>query len=183
MRLVNRIASFFTCFVIVVVTMASSFSASAVGGISFDEGGVLGDIIAVIGGSAAFDAIWGTDHSGNYTANSPQKYYTTPTESVQDKYGNVTNYYRGGDTTTTKIIDSYNQTFNTIHNTTNTTSNYTANVKLSDFLNTYTTNNNNYTYNTDYKSWYYDNTRNTYNYDAIWVIQIYFRKFQCSVVG
>ena len=28
-------------------------------------------------------------------------------------------YYRGGDTTTTNIIESYNKTFNTIHNTTN----------------------------------------------------------------
>ena len=156
------------CFLIAAMTLTSSFSAFAVGGISYDEGGVLGQVIAMLGGSTAFDAIWGTDHSGNYTSTVPQKYYTTPTESVQDKYGNVTNYYRGGDTTTTKIIDSYNQTFNTIHNTTNnTTSNsYTANVKLSDFLNTYTTNNNNYTYNTDYKSWYYDNTQNTYTYDA-----------------
>ncbi len=58
----------------------------------------------------------------------PQKYYTTPTSSVQDKYGNVTNYYRGGDTTNTKIIDSYNKTFNTIHNTSNTTNNYQANI-------------------------------------------------------
>lgn len=106
--------------------------------------------------------------AGVFTANREQKYYTTPTSSTEDQYGNVTNYYRGGDTTTTKILDSYNQTFNTIHNTTNnTTSNsYTANVKLSDFLNTYTTNNNNYTYNTDYNSWYYDNTSNTLNYDA-----------------
>ncbi|MDE7219945.1 MAG: hypothetical protein K2O45_10040, partial [Oscillospiraceae bacterium] len=95
-----------------------------------------------------------------------QKYYTTPTSSVQDQYGNVTNYYRGGDTTTTNIIDSYNKTFNTIHNTTNntTTNNYKANVKLENFLNQYTTNNNNYTYSADFKSWYYDNTTNNYNY-------------------
>lgn len=97
----------------------------------------------------------------------PQKYYTTPTSSVQDKNGNVTNYYRGGDTTTTNIIDSYNKTFNTIHNTTNntTTNNYKANVKLENFLNQYTTNNNNYTYSADFKSWYYDNTTNNYNYN------------------
>ena len=94
-----------------------------------------------------------------------QKYYTTPTESVEDKYGNVVNYYRGGDTTTTKIIDSYNKTFNTIHNTSNTTNNYEANVKLSDFLNTYATYNNNYTYHTDFKSWYYDYDTNNYNYN------------------
>lgn len=101
------------------------------------------------------------------TVNKPQNYYTTPTSSVVDNSGNVTNYYRGGDTTNTKIIDSYNKTFNTIHNTTNTTNNYQANVKLSDFLNTYTTNNvtNKYTYSADFKSWYYDNTTNNYNYN------------------
>lgn len=139
------------------------------GGISFDEGGIYGKILSWVGGSVLFDDVWGTDHSGNYAANKPQAYYTTPTESVEDKYGNVTNYYRGGDTTTTKIIDSYNHTFNTIHNTTNNTTNntnnYSANVKLQDFLNTYTTNNNNYTYSADFKSWYYDNTSNTYQYD------------------
>ena len=101
---------------------------------------------------------------GNFSSNQAQNYYTTPTSSEEDQYGNVINYYRGGDTTSTKIIDSYNHTFNTIHNTTNNTNNYTANLKLSDFLNTYTTNNNNYTYNTDYNSWYYDNTQNTLNY-------------------
>ena len=104
---------------------------------------------------------------GMWTVNKPQKYYTTPTSSVEDKYGNVTNYYRGGDTTTTNIIDSYNKTFNTIHNTTNntTTNNYKANVRLENFLNQYTTNNNNYTYSADFKSWYYDNTTNNYNYN------------------
>ena len=79
----------------------------------------------------------------------------------------MTNYYRGGDTTNTKIIDSYNRTFNTIHNTTNNTNNYEANVKLSNFLNQYTTNNvsNQYSYSADFKSWYYDNTTNNYNYN------------------
>ena len=79
----------------------------------------------------------------------------------------MTNYYRGGDTTNTKIIDSYNRTFNTIHNTTNNTNNYEANIKLSDFLNQYTTNNvtNKYSYSADFKSWYYDNTTNNYNYN------------------
>lgn len=99
-----------------------------------------------------------------FASDTPQKYYTTPTSSVVDRSGNVTNYYRGGDTTNTKIIDSYNKTFNTIHNTTNNTNNYEANVKLSNFLNQYTTNNNNYTYSTNFKSWYYDNTTNNYNY-------------------
>ena len=102
-----------------------------------------------------------------FSSNKPQKYYTTPTSSVVDKSGNVTNYYRGGDTTNTQIIDSYNKTFNTIHNTTNNTNNYEANIKLSDFLNQYTTNNvsNQYTYSADFKSWYYDNTTNNYNFN------------------
>ena len=102
-----------------------------------------------------------------FSSNRSQNYYTTPTSSVQDKYGNVTNYYRSGDTNNTQIIDSYNKTFNTIHNTTNntTTNNYKANVKLENFLNQYTTNNNNYTYSADFKSWYYDNTTNNYNYN------------------
>ena len=115
-------------------------------------------------GSTGKVGSFGGGRGGGFSSNTPQSYYTTPTESVEDKYGNVTNYYRGGDTTTTKIIDSYNHTFNTIHNTTNTTNNYQANVKLSDFLNTYATYNNDYTYNTTYQSWYYDNTSNTLNY-------------------
>ena len=114
-----------------------------------------------------YGVLVGVDKREPVASSKPQKYYTTPTSSVQDKYGNVTNYYRGGDTTTTKIIDSYNKTFNTIHNTTNntTTNNYKANVKLENFLNQYTTNNNNYTYSADFKSWYYDNTTNNYNYN------------------
>lgn len=99
-------------------------------------------------GSTGKVGSFGGGRGGGFSSNTPQSYYTTPTESVEDKYGNVTNYYRGGDTTTTKIIDSYNHTFNTIHNITNTTNNYQANVKLSDFLNTYATYNNDYTYNT-----------------------------------
>lgn len=77
------------------------------------------------------------------TSAQPQNYYTTCTSTTVDNSGNVTNYYRGGDTTNMKIIDSYNHTFNTINNTTNntTTNNYKANVRLSDFLNNYTTNN------------------------------------------
>lgn len=102
--------------------------------------------------------------SALFQSNKDQNYYTTPTQSVQDSNGNVTNYYRGGDTTNTKIIDSYNRTFNTIHNTNNYTNNYSANVKLNDFLNTYTTNNNNYTYSTDLQCWYYDTDNHNYNY-------------------
>lgn len=112
-----------------------------------------------------WNSVDNSDHS--YTVNKPQNYYTNVTSSVVDKSGNVTNYYRGGDTTNTKIIDSYNRTFNTIHNTTNNTNNYEANVKLSNFLNQYTTNNvtNKYSYSADFKSWYYDNTTNNYNYN------------------
>lgn len=108
----------------------------------------------------AADALFGS--------NKEQKYYTEPTESKEDEYGNVINYYRGGDTTSTKIIDSYNKTFNTIHNTynssTNTNYDFRANVKLQDFLNSYTTNNNNYSYSTELKSWYYDNDNYEFTY-------------------
>lgn len=97
-----------------------------------------------------------------FQSNKEQKYYTQPTESVEDSQGNVINYYRGGDTTNTKIIDSYNRTFNTIHNT--TSNNYTANVKLNEYLTNNTTYNNNYRYSADFKSWYYDNDTNNYNY-------------------
>jgi len=150
-----------------VVTMLSSFTPPA-------RAASLMDFIQVsvedwvAGWSGNNTGVWNPVDplAGIFTANREQKYYTTPTSSEEDQYGNVTNYYRGGDTTTTKILDSYNQTFNTIHNTTNNTNNYSANVKLSDFLNSYTTNTNNYTYNTKYNSWYYDNTQNTINYDA-----------------
>ena len=158
--------------VFAIVTSFVVFPHRAHAGI-FDEGGtldniknwILGDYFEVIK-NKNLEVEFG---DFRYASTVPQAYYTTPTESVEDKYGNVTNYYRGGDTTTTKIIDSYNHTFNTIHNisnnTTNNTNNYSANIKLQDFLNSYTTNNNNYTYNTEYKSWYYDNTSNTYQFD------------------
>lgn len=146
-----------------------SVPAYAKTGISWEEGGVWGTVVSWLAGSQGYDMLMGTDHSGNYAVNKPQNYYTTPTSSVEDKYGNVTNYYRSGDTTNTKIIDSYNKTFNTIHNTTNntTTNNYKANIRLSDFLNNYTTNNvtNNNTYSANFKSWYYDNTTNNYTYN------------------
>lgn len=150
-----------------VVTMLSSFTPPARAASLMDSIQVsVEDWVA--GWSGNNTGVWNPVDplAGIFTANKEQKYYTTPTSSEEDQYGNVTNYYRGGDTTTTKILDSYNQTFNTIHNTTNNTNNYSANVKLSDFLNSYTTNTNNYTYNTKYNSWYYDNTQNTINYDA-----------------
>lgn len=154
---------------LVVCINVLSVPAYAKTGISWEEGGVWGKVVSWLAGSQGYDMLMGTDHSGKYAVNTPQKYYTTPTSSVQDKYGNVTNYYRSGDTTNTKIIDSYNRTFNTIHNTNNTstTNNYKANIKLSDFLNSYTTNNvtNNNTYSANFKSWYYDNTTNNYTYN------------------
>lgn len=171
MKLSNRIIAGALCFVITLYSVSSPFVASAgvvdafyYGTDTFKEW-ISGNSSQPLGGWNLTD--WS---SALFSSNKPQAYYTTPTESVEDKNGNVINYYRGGDTTTTKIIDSYNHTFNTIHNTTNNTTNntnnYSANVKLQDFLNTYTTNNNNYTYSADFKSWYYDNTSNTYNYDA-----------------
>lgn len=175
MNLAKRIITFLLCFVITVSMISISFPAHAVDYGIYDSNdisqwlgryGVFGDGRGGNFGSSGKVGSFGGGRGGGFASNRSQNYYTTPTESVEDKYGNVTNYYRGGDTTSTKIIDSYNQTFNTIHNTSNTTNNYSANVKLSDFLNTYTTNNNNYTYNTRYNSWYYDNTQNTLNYDA-----------------
>lgn len=166
MKLSNRIIAGVLCFVITLYSVSSPFVASAGLGDAFQYGvdtlnnWISGSSSEPLGGWNLTD--WS---SALFSSNKPQAYYTTPTESVEDKYGNVTNYYRGGDTTTTKIIDSYNHTFNTIHNVSNT-NNYSANVQLENFLNNYTTNNNNYTYNTEYKSWYYDNTSNTYNYDA-----------------
>ncbi len=171
----KRFTAIFLCFVLTVSALALSFPAHAVDYGIYDSNdisewlgryGVFGDGRGGNFGSSGKVGSFGGGRGGGFASNRSQNYYTTPTESVEDKYGNVTNYYRGGDTTSTKIIDSYNQTFNTIHNTSNTTNNYSANVKLSDFLNTYTTNNNNYTYNTRYNSWYYDNTQNTLNYDA-----------------
>lgn len=169
MKKYNRIISCLVAFSIVM----SYFSVSSVANAGiFDEGGALDTIHDWLFGSYEYiisnkDISLEAPGGWKFSSNVPQKYYTTPTSSVVDKSGNVTNYYRGGDTTNTKIIDSYNRTFNTIHNTTNNTNNYEANVKLSDFLNQYTTNNvsNQYTYSADFKSWYYDNTTNNYNYN------------------
>lgn len=169
-KVVSLLAAFLitvNCLSVPTVAFASS------GDMFFDADSAMKTVVAWLGGATWFENIYGSDgadNSSNYMSSKPQKYYTTPTKSVEDKYGNVTNYYRGGDTTTTNIIDSYNKTFNTIYNTTNTststTNNYKANVQLENFLNSYTTNNNNYTYSANFKSWYYDNTSNTYNYDA-----------------
>lgn len=163
----KRIASILLCAVITLLAFSASFSAFAVdygvyNGSVIQEWMSRADKYGEFGSSGKVGA-FGGGRGGGFASNVPKNYYTTPTESKEDKYGNVTNYYRGGDTTSTKIIDSYNHTFNTIHNT-NTTNSYSANVKLSDFLNTYTTVNNDYTYNTQFKSWYYDNTQNTLNY-------------------
>ena len=163
----QKIASFALALVVCVSTFV--VPAHAAGGM-YDMGMIAewlalsrADVYGEFGSSGRVGE-FGSGRGGGFGSNRPQNYYTTPTESVEDKYGNVTNYFRGGDTTSTKIIDSYNHTFNNIWNTNNTTNNYQANVKLNDFLNTYTTNNNNYTYNTQFKSWYYDQTKNTLNY-------------------
>ena len=164
MKWTTRIVSFLTCFVI----LFSSLFTPVACAFSFSDMLVDSAKDWLAGFSGQNTGMWNPVDPlmGLFTVNKSQNYYTTPTSSVQDKYGNVTNYYRSGDTTNTQIIDSYNKTFNTIHNTTNntTTNNYKANVKLENFLNQYTTNNNNYTYSADFKSWYYDNTTNNYNY-------------------
>lgn len=166
MFVLKRILSFFLCLVIALLSILPNCVAYASGPSMYGAetlwNWISGKSDEFLGGWNPVDYV-----SKLFAVNQPQAYYTTPTSSVQDKKGNVTNYYRGGDTTTTNIIDSYNKTFNTIHNTTNntTTNNYKANVKLENFLNQYTTNNNNYTYSADFKSWYYDNTTNNYNYN------------------
>ena len=148
MKLPKRIIALFSCFVITISTISIPFPARAMSG-----GGIQYTVDKLKEWFETGSADWVlTDClDAQFSSNRPQKYYTTPTSSVQDKYGNVTNYYRSGDTNNTQIIDSYNKTFNTIHNTTNntTTNNYKANVKLENFLNQYTTNNNNYTYSAD----------------------------------
>ncbi len=165
---IRRIASILLCLAIALSTISISFPAFAVdygvyNGSVIEEWMSRADQYGEFGSSGRVGA-FGGGRGGGFASNVPKNYYTVCSESKEDRYGNVTNYYRGGDTTSTKIIDSYNHTFNTIHNTNNTTNNYSANVKLSDFLNTYTTVNNDYTYNTEFKSWYYDNTQNTLNY-------------------
>lgn len=167
----TRAASLLLCFV-VMASMISMSSVASAGLFDVDLSDWQSTISGWIGNSSntttsnTWNQVDNSDRS--YTVNNAQNYYTSVTSSVVDKSGNVTNYYRGGDTTNTKIIDSYNKTFNTVYNTTNTstTNNYKANVKLENFLNQYTTNNvtNNNTYSTTYKSWYYDNRTSNYNY-------------------
>ena len=170
-RCITRVLSLVLCFVVVVSMVAAPSQAHA-GIFDNSSSSWWSQLIANwIYNNSSTSNTWNTvDNSNtNYTVNKPQNYYTTVTSSVVDKSGNVTNYYRGGDTTNTNIIDSYNRTFNTIYNTTNnsTTNQYSANVKLENFLNTYTTNNvtTNNTYSANFKSWYYDNTTNNYNYN------------------
>lgn len=169
MKTSQRIGSLLVCFALAV----SLISAPSVARAGLQDAADYGweTLVNWISGGGGMDAGGWTPvgwANALFSSNQPQKYYTTCTNSTEDQYGNVINYYRGGDTSNVKIIDSYNKTFNTIHNTTNNTNNYSANIKLSDFLNTYTTNNttvnNQYTYSADFKSWYYDNTTNNYNY-------------------
>ena len=166
---ITRVVSLALCFVVAVSMVAAPSQAHA-GIFDNSSSSWWGQLIANwIHNNTA--NTWNTvDNSNtNYMVNKPQNYYTTVTSSVVDKSGNVTNYYRGGDTTNTNIIDSYNKTFNTIYNTTNntTTNQYSANVKLENFLNQYTTNNvtTNNTYSANFNSWYYDNTTNNYTYN------------------
>ena len=161
MKKIDRILSFLFCFFFVISLISDPFiaHASEKGSHSqvLEDYGLLAYFASWFTGTKVFQSVDSepsSGSSGNYAVNTPRNYYTTCTSSTQDQYGNVTNYYRGGDTTNTSIIDSYNHTFNTIHNTTNNTmtNNYKANVRLSDFLNNYTTNNitnttnNKYTY-------------------------------------
>lgn len=169
-KCMTRGLSLALCFV-VIASMISGGSVAHAGIFDSSSSSWWGQVVSNwIDNSSSTANTWNTVDNSNhsYTVNKPQNYYTSVTSSVVDKSGNVTNYYRGGDTTNTQIIDSYNRTFNTIHNTTNNTNNYEANIKLSDFLNQYTTNNvtNQYTYSADFKSWYYDNTTNNYNYNT-----------------
>ena len=169
MKVSDRIIALFTCFVISFSMLTGPFVAHA----DLIDGWNYGvDSLKKWFDTGSSEWVLVDWADALFSSNKSQKYYTTPTSSVQDKNGNVTNYYRGGDTTDMRIIDSYNKTFNTIHNTTNNTNNYKANVRLSDFLNNYTTNNitnttnNQYTYSADFNSWYYDNTTNNYNYTS-----------------
>lgn len=177
MKTYQRILSLLLCFVVSCSSFSAVHIAKAMTTNPLDD--ILQSAMSSWMGSNAkgFIEVKGRDYTvewpwgGGFSSTVPRDYYTVCMNSVEDKSGNVTNYYRGGDTTNTKIIDSYNKTFNTIHNTTNNTNNYRANVKLSDFLNNYTTNNitnttnNRYTYSADFKSWYYDNTTNNYTYN------------------
>ena len=124
MKTVNRITAWLLCIVLIFSTV---FTPAAHANNFLDlASSAVKDWLAGFGGQNT--GMWNPVDpiAGMWNVNVPQKYYTTPTSSVQDKYGNVTNYYRSGDTTNTKIIDSYNKTFNTIHNinSTSTTNNY-----------------------------------------------------------
>ena len=127
MKVSNRIISFLTCIAIMLSCVAVPNVAHA--GLQDAWDYSIDTITAWISGSSS-KPLGGWPPAGAldslFSSSQPQKYYTTPTSSVQSKYGNVTNYNRSGDTTNTKIIDSYNRTFNTIHNTNNTstTNNY-----------------------------------------------------------
>ena len=168
MKIANRIIACVLLFVITVYSVSAPFVASADLADAFYYGAdtlfkwISGTSDEPLGGWTLTD--WS---SALFASNKPQSYYTTPTRSVEDRNGNVTNYYDGGDTTNTNIIDASTHTFNTIHNnTTNTTNQYTANNHLTNYLNNYTTYNNNHTYNTEYKSWHYDQSTQNYTYDA-----------------
>ena len=79
------------CVLLVAVSTVIVPANASYTGIPWDEGGAFGKVVEWIGGTTAYDKLMGTDHSWQWASSKPQNYYTTPTSSVQDKYGNVTN--------------------------------------------------------------------------------------------
>lgn len=110
LRHFQRFFASVAAFLICINSLSFSAFASERGSHSqvLDDYGALGWFASWIVGTKTFGISSASDN--NYAVNKSQNYYTTPTSSVQDKYGNVTNYYRDGDTTNTQIIDSYNKT-------------------------------------------------------------------------
>ena len=110
MRSFNRIIALMCCFVIILSIFSVAFAVSTDTREGIFNGNVVSNWMsdATSTGSFGSSGKVGSWSSGHYESNQFKRYYITPTESVQDAQGNVTNYYRGGDTTTTKIIDSYN---------------------------------------------------------------------------
>ena len=111
----------------------------------------------------------GGGFSGGGAGRRGSGYYTVPTISEADENGNVTNYYRSGDTSTAPLIDSAAQSFSSYqYNTYQTNNNssyysYQANVDLSNFLNTYTYNTVTNNYELTYNTYTYNTTNNYYN--------------------
>ncbi|MDE7219583.1 MAG: hypothetical protein K2O45_08195, partial [Oscillospiraceae bacterium] len=98
MKKSQRVLSLLLCLVV----MLSMISAPSVAYAGFDEAAAYGSETINKWLNGVHDAVtfggWNiVDYSkALFSSSQPQKYYTTPTSSVQDQYGNVTNYYRGG---------------------------------------------------------------------------------------